>query len=51
MVTIKQKNNYHIVKNEIPVYGGYYSIVKNCITIKDGLSLDAANEIFNNLTK
>jgi len=50
MRTIKEKNGYHLVKLVTPVFGGYYAIVKNCITIQDGLCLDAALEVFNNLT-
>lgn len=51
MQSLKTKNSYHLMKNVTPVYGGYYSIVKNGITIKDGLCLDAANEVFETLTK
>ena len=50
MYPIKEKNGYHLIKLFIPVYGGYYAIMKNCVTIQDGLCLDAALEIFNNLT-
>lgn len=50
MKTIREKNGIHLVKLNVPVFGGYYAIVKNCITLEDGLCLDAAIEVFNILT-
>lgn len=51
MKTIEERDGFHLVKLFQPVCGGYYSIIKNGITIKDGLCLDAAYEMFNLLIK
>lgn len=51
MRTIEERNGFHLVKLVQPVYGGYYAIVRNGITIDTGLCLDAAYEVFNSLTK
>jgi hypothetical protein len=51
MRTIEERNGYQLVRLSIPVYGGDYAVMKNGITIKDGLCLDAAIEVFNVLTK
>lgn len=40
-----------LIKLDKPVMGGSYAITQNDEIIKDGLCLDAANEIFNELTK
>lgn len=39
-----------LVKLNKPIMGGYYAIMQNNKIIKDGLCLDAANEVYNKLT-
>jgi hypothetical protein len=51
MKTIKEKNNYHLIRCSTPVCGGTYAVMKNGIVIKDGLCLDAAIEVFQVLSQ
>lgn len=51
MKIVKFDSSYKIVKLKTPVFGGFYAIMQYNDIIKDGLSLDAAIEVFNELTK
>ena len=50
MKIIKQFGFVQLVKLNEPVFGGYYAVI-NCGNIKDGLSLDAANDLYYTLKK
>ena len=50
-ISYKPSASIKLVKLRKPVMGGYYAITKNKEIVKDGLCLDAANEVFNEMTK